>query len=307
MLRIGEAAKQFSISNRTLRHWEDVGILKSARTENGYRHYDGENMARINQIVMLRRLKMPIADIEKIFIDDDINAVYNALCSHLETIKQDAAVYHALITFIEKLISHIKDAANPEQVFFCLEEQYATFDSRHDNVPQIQLSERTTLMERLNNVRIVKLPAMTVAAYRAESATPENDCSRVFNPFVLDNNLHTRDGYRHFGFNNPSPSGSNPVYGYEMWVTIPEDFIVSAPFVKKQFGGGLYASVPTTMSEIGERWGQLHAWCESSDKYNVDFSHQWLEECSMDFETFISDLIPDSEKQLDLLEPIETK
>ncbi|MCL2056029.1 MAG: MerR family transcriptional regulator [Oscillospiraceae bacterium] len=307
MLRIGEAAKQFSISNRTLRHWESAGILKSTRAENGYRHYDRENMARINQIVMLRRLKMPIADIERIFIDDGVDAVYNALCSHLETIRQDASVYHALIAFVERLVSKIRDAENPAQVFSCLEEQYAAFDSRHDYVPQILLSERETLMEKLNNVRIVRLPAMTVASYRAESASPENDCAKIFSPFVLENNLHKRDGYRNFGFNNPSPSEGSPVYGYEMWVTVPEAFTVPAPLVKKQFGGGLYASVSAAMSEIGERWGQLHAWCEGSDRYNVDFSHQWLEECSMDYETFISAEIPDGEKQLDLLEPIVAK
>lgn len=35
MLRIGEAAKRFDISNRTLRYWEEEGILRSARAENG--------------------------------------------------------------------------------------------------------------------------------------------------------------------------------------------------------------------------------------------------------------------------------
>ena len=129
----------------------------------------------------------------------------------------------------------------------------------------------------------------------------------MFNPFVLENNLHKRNGYRNFGFNNPSPSEGTPVYGYEMWVTIPEDFDVPAPLTKKQFGGGLYASISTTMSEIGERWKLLYEWCKNSDKYDVDFSFQWLEECSMDFETFISEYVADGEKQLDLHELIRVK
>lgn len=40
MLRIGEAAKKFDISNRTLRYWEEEGILNSTRTEKGYRFYE---------------------------------------------------------------------------------------------------------------------------------------------------------------------------------------------------------------------------------------------------------------------------
>ena len=160
--------------------------------------------------------------------------------------------------------------------------------------------------KKLDNVRIVRLPAMTVAAYRAESAAPEHDCAKVHNKFVLEHNLHKRSGFRHFGFNNPNPSEGSPVYGYEMWVTIPDDFEVPAPLEKKQFGGGLYASVPTNMNEIGERWGQLYHWCENSDKYDVDFSHQWLEEC-IDFEALVSGEVDDSARQLDLLHPVKEK
>ena len=68
MLRIGDAAKRFNISNRTLRYREDEGILKSSRAENGYRFFDDENAMRIKQIVLLRKIKMPIADIEQVFI-----------------------------------------------------------------------------------------------------------------------------------------------------------------------------------------------------------------------------------------------
>jgi len=286
-----------------------MGILKSTRTENEYRYYDDENTTRIKQIVILRKLKMPIADIERVFIASDFNAAIDALRNHLENLKQDAGVYSSLITTVEELIRYVEDAKNLGQVFSYLESNSSATALNCNNVPQINLSERTTIMsnEKLNNVRIVKIPAITVAAYRAESETPENDCSKVFNKFVLENNLHKRSGYRNLGFNNPSPTEGNPVYGYEIWVTIPDDFDVTAPLEKKQFAGGLYASISTHMNEIGERWMMLNEWCTNSDKYESDFSIQWLEECTMDFETFISEDVPDSEKQLDLLQPIKIK
>jgi len=309
MLRIGEAARKYDISNRTLRYWEDMGILKSTRTENDYRYYDDENTTRIKQIVLLRKLKMPIAEIEQIFITSDFSVAIDALSNHLENLRKDTYVYITLIASVEKLIQHIRDAKNIEQVFTCLEANNAIADLRHNKNPQIHLSERITIMskENSNNVRVVKIPALTVAAYRAESTSPEDDCSKVFNKIVLENKLHKRDGYRFFGFNNPSPTDGTPVYGYEMWVTIPEDFPLTEPMTKKQFSGGLYASISTHMNEIGERWQALTAWCEDSNEYDADFSHQCLEECTMDFESFISDNVPDSEKQLDLLEPIKQK
>jgi DNA-binding transcriptional MerR regulator len=307
MLRIGEAAKIFTTSNRTLRYWEEMGILKSTRAENDYRYYDDENAVRIKQIVLLRKLKMPIAKIEKLFLSSDFNVAIDTLSSHLASLKQDAAFFASLITAVEDIIQSIKNVQNLEQVFSYLEAENAKLDSRQIVIPQNQLSERVIIMSnrKLSNVRIVCLPAMTVASYRAESAAPENDCSTVFNRFVLENNLHKRDGYRYFGFNNPSPTEGNPVYGYEMWVTIPEDFDVPKPLVKKDFCGGLYASISTQMNEIGERWMLLHDWCEYSDEYDPDLTFQWLEECTMDFETFISEQVPFGSKQLDLLEPIK--
>jgi DNA-binding transcriptional MerR regulator len=308
MLRIGETAKMYDISNRTLRYWEEMGILKSERTENDYRYYNDENVARIKQIVLLRKLKMPISEIERVFIASDFSIAIDALSNHLENLKKDANAYMGLIANVEALILHIKNAKDMKQVFSCLEANNIT-DLKHSSDLKINLFERTTIMskENLNNVRIVKIPVLTVASYRAESESPENDCSKVFNKFVLENNLHKRDGYRNLGFNNPSPTEGNPVYGYEIWVTIPDDFDVPQPLVKKHFAGGQYASISTYMNEIGERWMQLNKWCENNDKYEIDFSVQWLEECTMDFEMFISDTIPDGEKQLDLLQPIKLK
>ena len=309
MLRIGEAAKMYNISNRTLRYWEENGLLESSRAENEYRHYDGENITRINRIVLLRKLRIPIADIERILLPSDPaetpGVVIDVLSRHLKRLREDAGAYRALISAVENILRHIGGSGNAERVFAYLEAHGTDSVPERTKESQNKLSERDNNMasEKLSNVRIVRLPAMTVAAYRAVSTEPERDCGAVHNKFVLENNLHKRDGFRHMGFNNPSPSGGNPVYGYEMWVTIPEDFEVPAPLEKKKFGGGLYASISTDMNEIGERWQALNEWCENSDKYDADFTHQWLEECTMDYEDFISGKDP----QLDLLEPIKPR
>lgn len=306
MLRIGEAAKMFDLSNRTLRYWEEQGILNSTRMENGYRFYDDENTIRIRQIVLLRKLRMPIADIERMFISNNIKVAIGALTNHLEKIKQEVVILDSLTVLLEKLIQHIKDQESLTQVFSYLEMQEVNHFYELEYAFQILLSERKIDMSvnQLKNVRIIRLPAMTVASFCAVSETPEENCFEVMNKFVLDNSLHKKSGFRHFGFNNPSPSENNPVYGYEVWVTIPEDFDVPNPLVKKQFDGGLYASITTKLGEIGERWKQLYDWVKENDQYEVDSSIQWMEEC-IDFETFISG--NEDMQQLDLLEPIKLK
>lgn len=304
MLRIGEVAKKYDISNRTLRYWEDAGILKSTRLENGYRYYDAENVTRINQIVLLRRLDMPIAEIEKIFMTNDYKVVVGILASYLADLNCNIKTRESLSTIIEDLIYHIEKSQNMGQLFL----QLANQTPIQQPAPQIRLPERNVVMEKLKNVRIVKLPPMTVASYCAVSVTPEEDCGKVVDRFVLDNNLHERSGFRSFGFNNPDPSEDQPEYGYETWVTIPEDMEIPVPLEKKTFSGGLYASISTDLNQIGERWEALGNWVADQDKYECAFYElPWLEELSMDYETFISKDVPANEKQLDILYPIKQK
>jgi hypothetical protein len=77
---------------------------------------------------------------------------------------------------------------------------------------------------------------------------------------------------------------------------------VQAQLTKKQFSGGLYASISTRLNEIGERWQALYHWTTSCDKYELELSRQWLEEF-IDFETFLS--ADENTCQLDLLAPIK--
>jgi len=250
-----------------------MGILTSTRTENNYRFYDEENAARIRHIILLRKLNMPIADIEQIFITADINVAADALNRHLKNLKNEAVFNDLLISLIESLMQRIKESLDLEQVFSCLELHSAAIPMTY-NMPQNLSSGRAIIMaeKQLENVRLVRLPEMTVASYCAESESPEGDCLSVTNKFVYENSLHKRTGFRYFGFNNPIPTEGNPVYGYEVWVVIPNDLIVPSPLGKKKIPSALYASIPTSMSEIGERGWLLHDWIEKHDEYEADMN-----------------------------------
>lgn len=126
----------------------------------------------------------------------------------------------------------------------------------------------------------------------------------------LENSLNEEYGFRHFGFNNPYPSEGNPVYGYEMWVVIPEDFQVVEPFTRKEFMGGMFAAVPAYLTNIGERWNELWDWVNNNEKYEIDWNpevdRRWFEEC-IDYMQFNAIETKAGDKQLDLLSPIRKK
>ncbi|WP_019145792.1 MerR family transcriptional regulator [Aeromicrobium massiliense] len=55
LLRIGEVAARTELSLRSLRHWEEVGLLRpSGRTEGGFRLYTEDDVERI---LVVRRMK----------------------------------------------------------------------------------------------------------------------------------------------------------------------------------------------------------------------------------------------------------
>jgi DNA-binding transcriptional MerR regulator len=57
LLRIGEAAQQAGVSNRTLRYYEELGLLRPARhSAGGARRYSQEDVARLRRIRELQEL-----------------------------------------------------------------------------------------------------------------------------------------------------------------------------------------------------------------------------------------------------------
>ena len=63
-LTVGQVAEQFGVTVRTLHHYDQIGLLApSQRTSTGYRLYSGEDVTRLQQVVVYRRLGFPLEEI----------------------------------------------------------------------------------------------------------------------------------------------------------------------------------------------------------------------------------------------------
>ncbi len=309
MLKIGEVASNYNISNRTLRYWEEVGILKSCRMDNGYRHYDENNIKRIRQIIILRMLELPIRDIHSIFLTGELTVAIDALTRHLEETNHKADELKALGIVLEQLIMIIKSHQSLDNAFKYLDVPGNSAILKLKEALEIVLSEREknmSISSQFNaDVKIVNLPRLIVASYSVVGDSPENDCGDKVTSLIKEYSLDEKPGFRHlgFGFNN-----SRGEYGYEMWVVVPEDFEVTKPFERKEFHGGLFAALPTYLPMIGERWDQLQEWVRDNEDFESDFQPEkmryYLEEC-LDYNFFNSKEIEETKRQLDLLLPIK--
>src|SRR5437016_13685768 len=72
---IAEVARMSGVTSRTLRHYDDIGLLPPAYLgSNGYRYYEEEQLLRLQQILVLRALGVGLTDIGKV-IDAETDPV----------------------------------------------------------------------------------------------------------------------------------------------------------------------------------------------------------------------------------------
>ena len=65
-MQIKEAQEKLKISSYTLRYYEKMGLIQPYRDENGYRNYSEEDIHKIERIMFLRDINVPIEDIKDI-------------------------------------------------------------------------------------------------------------------------------------------------------------------------------------------------------------------------------------------------
>ena len=66
-LRIGELAQASDVSTKTIRYYEEVGLLPPARrAENGYRLYGSEDIQRLRFIRNARSLEFSLDDLKEV-------------------------------------------------------------------------------------------------------------------------------------------------------------------------------------------------------------------------------------------------
>lgn len=65
-MRIGELARRTGASPRSLRHYEDQGLIGSRRTSGGHREYDEETQERVDRVRCLLSAGLNIATIRRL-------------------------------------------------------------------------------------------------------------------------------------------------------------------------------------------------------------------------------------------------
>lgn len=110
-IKIREVTARYNISARTLRYYEDAGLIQSARSSDyAYRLYDQEAIHRLEQILILRRLNISIKDIQRIFGTSSSETVLEVLSKKVQDIETEVSLLQELKEIVLTFIRQIEQA-----------------------------------------------------------------------------------------------------------------------------------------------------------------------------------------------------
>ncbi len=322
---ISQVSKSFHISTRTLRYYEQIGLLKSVKKEDyAYRTYGPEAILRLKQVIILRKLRIPLKQIITILESDSTRKILEVFTKNLNEVENEitalSTIRSLLNTFIDRLNENARlglrlDLFDDKTILKIADSLVISKINFKEETSVEDLNKANESLTKLKDVRIVYLPPAAVAAYQYEGDEPEMHVNQVVDEFARSSGLaEIKPDLRHFGFNSPNPVDDTGFHGYEMWVTIPDNMEVLKPLTKKQFEGGLYAAHMIPMGAF-EEWGLLHDWVMNDNPRYESNSGDKGAECMWglleEHLNYISHInLADSEPedlQLDLLFPIREK
>ena len=282
-MTIGEVSSMFQISARMLRYYEKIGLIESIRKEGyAYRVYNADAVRRVQQIIILRKLQIPLKQI-RCMMDGNKEEAIRILEARIRDMNENVKTVYAMKKALEKLLELLyEDASDENYMDFVQEDTIVELTEflpleKHHLKGERKMSIAKEMVEKGNCVRIVLLPPCTVASYQFAGDDPEETVGEVMDMFIRSSKLYEiKPDARMFGFNNPEPQPGSDYHGYEDWVTIPDDMEVASPIVKKHYDGGLYAAYTINFPDFYE-WNFLKEWVKNSEKYQEDH-RDYLEE-----------------------------
>ena len=105
---IQDVARMAGTTSRTLRHYDDIGLLKPSRVGgNGYRYYDDAALLQLQRILLLRELGLGLPAIAEVF-QRQTDPV-EALVRHLDWLRQEQERLSRQIRSVRQTIQTVRE------------------------------------------------------------------------------------------------------------------------------------------------------------------------------------------------------
>ncbi len=270
-IKITELTKKTGLSSRTLRYYEQVGLIRSVRPQfEAYRYYDDETVNRLEQIKILRKMQIPIKDILQIYQSNEISEIVNVFCRKIDEINKEVTALSELKniinTFLQKMEEHgIKSVTAMPLLYEEMENQFQLMEQQKP-VTYAQLEAVSKKLTKPVDAAIVSLPSMRMLSSIRKTPPGVSDADGFWR-FIQEKGLKPGKPGSHEMFECQTNSGD------AFLLRIAEDYPNQSEFTDAVFPGGLYAATNVYADEdLGERLQTLVASLDENQFYQIDYS-----------------------------------
>ncbi len=107
---IAAVARMSGVTSRTLRHYDEIGLLTPAwTTDDGRRYYSEDELRRLQHILLLRELGTPLETIARIVDTQDPAVAASLLRDHLKALEAEAERYMTLAETVGRTIRSLEE------------------------------------------------------------------------------------------------------------------------------------------------------------------------------------------------------
>ena len=176
---IRQVSLDYGISRQMLFYYEEIGLIKSSRKDDyAYRVYDEDAIKRLQQIIILRKLQIPMKQIKDVLNNQNASAVIDIFRQNISKLDEQITALSVVKSILTRLVDGLQEKADIHLKLDILNDKTMLVVSSlsfsenkinnvKGNVTMDELNKAHETLSKLkdNDVRIVYLPPMTVASF----------------------------------------------------------------------------------------------------------------------------------------------
>lgn len=221
-------AELSGVSVRTLRYYDEIGLLKPCRiNSSGYRIYGEEEVDLLQQILIYRSMDMKLEDIQKLIYQPDFN-IYSALKEHYNQLISRKNQLEQLILTVEKTLEHKKgerEMSNKEKFEAFKKNKLEENEAKHGNEIREKYGKETV---EASNKKWMNMSEEDINKMQEIEREMFESLSKVIN----SNDLDSEEAQNVYKKHKDWLCFSWPVYSTEAHAGLAEMYVADERFAK---------------------------------------------------------------------------